>query len=217
MTRKERLELIDKYLDRQISGIELARFESLLESDELLRKDLEFVRELHEAINDQSDYSIAKKLLKEAENDYFTKDQKSGFSLLQIAATVTLLVAGSVVLWFFLRKESPEAYFADHFTPYPAPTNFRGPDLAAMDDAFMLGLIRYEEGEYVEATRLFEETLSRDSLNYTARFLLGISFMAQKDFEKAEPILKSLSEDSSHLFQVQAREYLEVLRRSEGE
>ena len=84
-----------------------------------------------------------------------------------------------------------------------------------MDNDYILGLIKYAQGNYPLAISLFQQTVEKDALNYSARFLLGISFMAQKDFDNAETILKQMVEDSSHLFQDQAKWYLGLIYLSD--
>lgn len=137
--------------------------------------------------------------------------------LWRFAALILLI---SIVVYMFRlssSKHSPEFVYDKYFEPYQAPVNLRGADIAEMDDDFMLGLIKYDQQEYFEAISHFQKAYERDPQNYTARFLTAIAYMSQKDFTQAEPILKELSDDDSHLFQDQARWYLGLLYLSDGD
>ncbi|WP_323756520.1 tetratricopeptide repeat protein [Roseivirga sp.] len=135
---------------------------------------------------------------------------------LKIYSSLLILLSSVCLLfWIIYKPKSPDEIFASNFQPYEAPSNFRGNDLTTMDNDYILGLIEYDQGNYPLAISLFEQTVEKDALNYSARFLLGISFMAQKDFDNAEPILKQMAEDPSHLFQDQARWYLGLIYLSD--
>lgn len=131
-----------------------------------------------------------------------------------------LILLTSIVVYMFRlssSKHSPEFVYDKYFVPYEAPLNLRGADIAGMDDDFMLGLIKYDQQKYSEAITLFQKAYEKDEQNYTARFLTAIAYMSQKDFAQAEPILKELSEDGSHLFQDQAKWYLGLLYLSDAD
>ena len=78
-------------------------------------------------------------------------------------------------------------------------------------DLYMMGTIHYRDGEYEQAIELFNQLLMETPDDYRAKLMLGISHMALKDFDSAEPILTRLVEDRNHLFQDQVRWYLGLL------
>lgn len=212
MTRKERLVLIEKFRKGNLEGLALQRFEKLLEEDQQLSRELELVQEMSEALDDHSDYNLFYKLVLEAEKKYFMPKKARFWPPAKVAAAVAfLLVAGAGIWWFSIPSSSPEQLFEKHFQAYPAPSNFRGDQLMKLDEDFMMGLVRYEDQEYGQAIVYFEKALERDSANYTARFLSGVSYMAQKNFTRAETIFLDMVEDNSHLFQDQCRWYLGLL------
>lgn len=220
MNKKERLILIERYRKGLLEGIELKRFEKLLETDPLLRDELNLDIEMSEALNEGSDYNLFHKLVQEAEQNYFRNQGTSVTSMpwLKIAATVLLISVSSFLIWQQMNQnDTPDDIFKSAFEPYEAPTNFRGEDLSGMDEEFMLGLLKYNDLNYSESIRLFSEAVVKDSSNHTAKFLLGVSHMALKEFRLAEPIFKEMIDDSSHLFQDQVRWYLGLLYLSDGD
>ena len=126
--------------------------------------------------------------------------------LLLIAVSVS-----AVLIWRNNISDSPDYIFDKYFEPYQAPTNLRGADIVEMDENMMLGLVKYEEGAYQEAIRLFELASSEDAENYTAVFLTAVSYMQVRKFSSAEVIFKELINDQNHLFLDQSRWYLGLL------
>lgn len=213
MIKRERLELIDQFRRKQLEGIALERFKQQLETDEKLRSEFILDNELCDALKENGDYALFNKLIGEVASSYFSENQsKKDFSVIwKVAATVIILITATLIVWNVTKRPSKTEIFAEVFEPYPAPSNLRGQSLSTMDEDFMMGLIKYERKNYEKAITLFQRTLAKDSLNYTARFLTAVSHMALKDFEAAEPILKQLNKDSTHLFQDQARWYMGLL------
>ncbi|NVK85045.1 MAG: tetratricopeptide repeat protein [Cytophagia bacterium] len=211
MNKEERADLIDKFLTNQLEDLELARFQAMLDSDPELKKSLRLELELRQALNEKSDFNLFKKLLGDTHHEYFEESKSMRFIVWKMTAAVLIIAAFSFLLWRNSVTGSPSYIYDKYFEPYEAPVNLRGADIAGMDDNFMLGLIKYDKQEYTGAITLFQKAYEKDYLNYTARFLTAMAYMIQKDFTKAEPILKELSEDDSHLFQDQARWYLGLL------
>lgn len=211
MNKDEKAELLDKFLTNQLEGLELARFKAMLDSDRELKKSLKLELELRQALNEKSDFNLFKKLLAETHHDYFEEAKFIKPIFWKAAAAILIIAVFSFLLWRNSVTHSPSYIYDNYFEPYEAPVNLRGGDIAEMDDDFMLGLIKYDQGEFTEAISFFDKAYNRDHQNYTARFLTAISFMSLRDFDKAEPILKDLIEDNGHLFQDQARWYLGLL------
>lgn len=211
MNREEKTELIDKFLMNELEGMELARFKVMLESDADLKESLKLERELKNAINNGSDFILFKKLLKETQQEYLVPSKSIASNIWKVAVAIVLIGAFSFLIWQNSVTNSPEYIYAKYFEPFEAPSNLRSANITEMDEDFMLGLIKYNQQEYTEAITLFQKAYEKDFQNYTARFLTAIAYLSQKDFTKAEPILKELTEDGSHLFQDQAKWYLGLL------
>lgn len=219
MNRKERLELIDRFLTREMSDLEREQFNSHLEENSDLRKELKVSLELMDVVDPKSEYNSFKRLIQEAELNYFGQPKQTNQNW-RLAAVISLLLVAGVIGWMIVQTQQEEDYFADHFEHYEMPDQIRGRSLdealakEQMDTAFVNGWEDYNDKNYKAAARRLELAAQGDSTNYTARFLLGVSYLALREFDQAEPVLKALSEDSSHVFQKQAQEYLELLHKA---
>lgn len=206
---------IEKYLHKQLEGIELRRFEDQLEKDGRLRKRVKLERELMEAVGDKSDFNIFRKLVNETSSDYFEGKSSSGFTPLKIAATIALLISASWIIWTLAKPSSPEDIYNEFFEPYIIQTTPRG--LIEDNDMYMIGTIHYRDMEYDSAISKFEALLKETPNDYRAQLMLAVSYMAVKDFKAAEDILIRLVNDPYHLFQDQVRWYLGLLYLTDGD
>ncbi|MEP0984324.1 tetratricopeptide repeat protein [Ekhidna sp.] len=200
---------IERYLHKQLEGIELRKFEDRLEKDEALRKRVKLERELTEAISDKSDFNIFKKLVVEISADYFNGKSFNSFNPLKIAASIALLISASWVIWTISKPSTPDEIYNEFFEPYVIQTTPRG--LIEDSDLYMLGTIHYRDMEYDSAISKFEKLLIETPDDYRAQLMLGISHFALKNFDAAETVLLQLVNDPNHLFQDQARWYLGLL------
>jgi tetratricopeptide (TPR) repeat protein len=122
-----------------------------------------------------------------------------------IIIMITVLTS-AIAWWLYFRSLTSEEIYDSHFEPYVIQTVPRG--LEHELDEYMLGLIYYRDGDYNEAIALFGKVLEISPFDYRVKLLIGISYLALKDFEHAEQFLKPLVNDNAHLFQDQARWYL---------
>ncbi|MEP3389106.1 MAG: hypothetical protein ABJO02_13010 [Reichenbachiella sp.] len=213
MNKKDRHELYERYLKNQLDGIALRKFEQELESNELMQRELTLEIELREALSQHSDYSIFKDLVEKAESEYFQKPNRKSWPLGWAAALLALLI--STFVWKTQFDLSPDDFFEKNFVPYKAPGLLRG-DVTVLDEDLMIGLIRYDERRYVEAIEAFESVIKKDSLNYTAQFLCGVSHMALQNFKNAESILIEQSENQDNIYKDQSHLYLMILYQSDS-
>lgn len=137
----------------------------------------------------------------------------SNFRLMKIALAVALFISSSWIIWILSKPSSPAEIFQEYFEPYIIQTTPRG--LIDDSDNYMLGTIHYRDMEYDLAISKFKTYLIETSDDYRAQLMLGISYMAIKDFKAAEVILIQLVNDPNHLFQDQVRWYLGLLYLSD--
>ncbi|MEO9481939.1 MAG: tetratricopeptide repeat protein [Ekhidna sp.] len=206
---KDTIDQIERYLNKQLEGIALRRFEDRLEKDETLRKRVKLEREFSEAISDKSDLNIFRKIVDETSEDYFNGTTSGGFSPLKIAATVALLISASWIIWTIAKPASPNEIYDEFFEPYIIQTTPRG--LIEDSDNYMMGTIHYRDMEFDSAISKFEKLLIEKPDDYRAQLMLGVSHFALKHFDAAEDVFVQLVNDPDHLFQDQARWYLGLL------
>ena len=219
MTKEERFEVLGKHLRGELTGLEQKALEAQLEADSSLRDELEFHRGLHQAVGDKRlDYF--QELVKESEQNYFKQAGKKKFStknFRRIAAVAVLVIMATIGYFAFSSQPSPDTLFATYFEPYQSPGTFRSEDLTSFDQDFILGLARYDEGQYAEAAQSFTKTLEKTPEKDIAVFLRGVSYLATNQAEQAERDFQAVIADEQSLFVEQARWYLSLLYLKQGE
>lgn len=214
MTKEERTENIERYLRKELSGAEQTTFEIQLQQDGRLRRELRIHRELHESIGDPELQQFSE-LIRESETDYFVDQDQRQIRRFRnyrtLAAAVTLLLMIGFGYWYVQRPAAPEALFAAYYEPYQAPGTFRGEDPTDLEDNFLLGLARYDEGQYAEAAEYFSRTLAKDTGKDLAIFLRGLSYLETNAPDLAEQDLQKVIANEDSLFRESARWYLGLL------
>jgi len=131
-----------------------------------------------------------------------------------IAAAATIVIA-VLLLFVFIQPESPEKLFARNFEPYPnvfEPTQ-RGAD--ATLDKRAKAFAMYEQKNYAEAARLFNELLSEKQEPELLLLLGNANMVLNRDSEAKNNFL-TLIRDSDKLDE-QAKWFLSLCYLKSGE
>lgn len=204
----EQTEIVERYLEGSLSGVELAEFEEQLRSDSLLRERVEELKLIEEGIKQAS----RKQALVDLQNVEATLPAietplvplwRNGW--LQAAAVITMLAVCSYLL--LPGEVATQQLFAEYFQPYPniiMPT-VRG---AVENDSTVKALAfkAYDQQNYEEAIRLFESLEQQDE---GALLYLGNSYLALGEPKKAIPYFEKVLADFD-VFDEQAEWYLAV-------
>ncbi len=138
---------------------------------------------------------------------------KQQFNLWKVLI-IMLLGAISLLIWTMAKPSTPDEIFDDYFEPYIIQTTPRG--LTEDSDNYMMGTIHYRDGEYDLAISELKNHLKENATDYRAQLMLGITYLAIKNFNAAEVVLLALANDPNHLFQDQSRWYLGLLYLTDG-
>jgi len=185
----EQLEKIFKYLDGEVIGEEKQVFEKELESDESLKQTLRLVQEVDKTIADDELFSLIDKL-KEVQgtiNDEIGVNNKT--KILHnwkwlAAASVTVLLVVSALLYTFNSKPSNDKIFADFYHRYEYDLITRSVEPSDVSD-LIKAIQLYDKGDYQEAISKFEVIIKSDASNTAAHFFIGVSFIETKNYPKA--------------------------------
>jgi len=204
---------IEKYLKNEMSGNEKIHFESCVNTDAVLKKELESHAAIFasfDQIRKEELLSRFGNILKVSETKVISKPgepEKSlekNFGYWRYAAAITgLILVGSI--YFFQQGPAAESVYADNYTTYPnvISTTVRG-DVKQINDLWLY----YEAGEYKEAYLSLKEAIHQDPENPDFKFYLGITAMEIGKFDEAKELFISLGDDQEARFYEQARWYL---------
>ena len=206
-------EVIEKYIDGELEGIELLDFEKLLSTDNDIKRDYNLSLEINNSIIEDDVMA-----LRETMDYIYKKDSKvkripSVFTKRRFyyaAASVALLIAtGGLIQRLSGPDLDNKAVFEKYYAPYDVTVTYRSGS-TEIDRTLLKALEKYEERDYEHALVLFEEVLNSRKDDMAVNLYSGISYMEEEQYQKASTSFNSIITNSDNLFIEQAKWYLSM-------
>ena len=204
-------EMIEKYIDGELSGKELLNFKDLLSTDNDIKRDYNLSMEINNSIIEDDVMA-----LRETMDYMYTEESKvkripavfTNRRFYYAAASAALLIAtGGLVQRLALTDLDNNAIFEKYYTPYDVTITYRSGN-TEVDRLLLNALERYEEKDYEQALILFEEVLETRENDLAVSLYSGISYMEEEKYQKATKSFNSIISDNDNLFIEQAKWYL---------
>ena len=210
-------ELIEQYLQGELTGEAMADFEQQLQTDEELREEVQVQREVHEMLGDTELTALDEKLSairSEFEEEGIETGQADEAPVVKLnpyrrlwlvaAAVLTLAI---VYLGFFRDQElTGTELFTSYYEAYPADVISRASpeEVTVVEKAILL----YAEGNYSEASFLLGVILDPDT---RVHFYHGMCLLNLGEDEPALEKLTAAAIDDNSVYQVPAKWYASLL------
>lgn len=178
----EHEELITGYFEDTLTAEQQRAFEQLLVTDAAFAREVEFQREVRQAIV-LNERAQLKQLLRNHEQTKHNATPRLRWWL-GAAAAVLLVVGGT---WLWLRTSSAPVLYAAYYQAYPntvLPTVRGGASESTAQAAFRA----YDRADYANAEKSFE-TLYRDTGEAYALLYRGVSLLELGRFADADSVL----------------------------
>lgn len=204
--------LISKYLEGELDPLTTARFEEDLKNDPVLQSELELYMEVDEALGDTDTLNLRSQLL-EIHEEMISKPEKvvAGRPVRQLirfsAAAAILILIGFGSFNLIRYGIGDHRLLSKFYSPYEITMFTRSGNTninLMMHDALML----YENKEYKEAVKLFEQVLDKDPTQMATRLYSGISFFEIKEYQNASNSFNKIIAHKDNLYVEQAEWYL---------
>lgn len=192
---QETYELIERYLQNDLRGEELLRFEQAMQEDATLAEEVALQRSLQQLLA-EDDIQALDKQLTELRKDYTSEAPRLlPFRKIWFAAAAVLVLAIAYI-GFFMQADplSGEKAFTTYFEPYPADNTVRSEDDSVKLNQMAIGLEAYDRADYREAMKSLQPLL-KESIR--ARFYYGVSQLAIGETEQAVAILAEMGNENS--------------------
>lgn len=217
MTDEQKYDLIERYLDQQLSASERSDFEQKLENDPALREELELHQQLAETLGGTEVHQFRAELKAINQKWQAPATEKKVRSIAfrriaAIAATVLILL----LAYQFLKTpatHAPEALFASNFEPYNMVMNQR----ASLPTLVAEAASAYEAAAYENAAKAFRQLEAENQGEVVFQFYLAISELALDNSAQAIPLLKEIIRQDHPLFAEQSRWYLALAYLHNGD
>lgn len=210
---------IERYLNHELSVEERMAFESELNLDADLRRELDFHKDLHQTLGNADEGAIRKKLSTAADKWHkktTSDDEKSVLPFRKLISIAAVLVfAVGFLLW--LNNKPANQQYADTFEPYPMVLNQRSAaDTAAQAKLITAAINAYSQKDFNLAANNFNLLSKLDDTALTYQFYEAVARLGNKEYNKASELFKALINKNDHLLVQQSRWYLAVTLKESG-
>ncbi len=202
---QEEFEMIERYLNSELSEIELADFEVKLKHDSTFNAKVEDIKTIL--------LGIETRALKDELNTFHDsinneEPHKETVKVRTIhwkriaAAAIVVIAAGS---FWWLNTNTHERLYTKYFSPDPGlPTTMSSNN----NYAFYNGMVSYKQGNYKSALDKWQPLLDRKPENDTLNYFIGIAHMANNNEAQAISYLQNVSKLPNSRFHNDAYYYL---------
>ena len=204
---EDRNDLIESYLEGEMSVREQMEFENLLRNDPELMKAFLFRKNLNEAITENDVMDLRDNLNSITSEESLFKHSKKIRIYSAVAAVAAVLIAVSII-FFSNDPFNKEDLYDQYYSKYPSIVNARSFVDSEEEKIFLQSFESYENGEFEKAIRQMRQLLQKDESNNLLLFYLAISELEQGQLTDSEKHLKQLIANSNHIFLEQAHWYL---------
>ena len=208
-------ELIERYLDNELSADEKARFESRLRNEAGLAEEVHLQRQLHEGLRAAGRSRLLGMLAAEDRqmDEYHPPAQVIRFDdatrqrFYWAAAAILLLLIPLYMILGPGRRD--EKLFAAYFKPY------QGVSVQA-DAPLAQAMQEYQQRDYAQALPILERLLGEGSAEDTTLFFKGNASLALEQTPDAISCFRQIIANSGHPFYREAQWYLALAYLQDG-
>lgn len=204
---ENKFELIESYLDGEMTIKDQLAFEDLLRKDKELYLEFILRKNINEA-TEENDIVRLKETLGTITSQPLNK--KSIFINPYVIATAAVLIIFIVVSSIFLSNRSLNSneLYNQYYTKYPSIINSRSTAESEKEQLLIDIFKYYDNNDYQNAISNIRENLKTNDDNNLLKFYLSISLMEQDEFKLSEQYLKQLVKNRNHIFWEQSHWYL---------
>jgi TolA-binding protein len=205
MNEEEKIELIERYIQDNLSPEKKALLEEKMNLDNAFREEVELHRKLEGFLNDQNQIKLHQ-ILAEQRHDETIKNNSDQHFFYRLAAIITLLLGVAAVYWFSAERNSAEDLFLANYEPYPMVLNQRAGN--GDNEAFNAAIEAYQSGDFENALVYFNQLIEQDTLVTMSKFYQGVIQLTLQNPAAAVAILEPVAEGENQLIKQQALWYL---------
>ena len=206
-------DLIQPFLDGELSREELDLINKELENNAVLAEDIKLYREVDNAIREKDVLDLRNQLdvIHNSMDNKVTNPTPAPRyrKVLSYAAIASLAILISVGVMYTLqnRKLSNEEIFEKYYEPYEVTMVYRSGEINT-GKLIQEARQKYEAGMYHEAIVLFEQILEKDPDDMSTTLYSGISYMEEEEYMKADRSFNRIIDHNDNLYIEQAEWYL---------
>lgn len=192
---------MNRYFDNDLNELERQQFFQEMEGNDGFKHDFEIQGLCNKAFDKLAKDKLRSQLIhteSKMESNQNTSHWLYSNTLKWTSAAGVVLVILSIFL-FNPGKNSPEKIFSEHFIAYE---NLYTPTLRSSikkePGTIQQIMFHYENGEFEEATKLFESNRNTYQNNADLSFYMGIAYLGMSNTERAIDLLSTIPTNSKY-------------------
>lgn len=179
-------ESIENYLSGDLNEQEIASFESRVQSDPVLNRELHTMREIDAALSDNEMLDLRRALATMMDTERSERNERRTIRqylprIVATAATVALLIG--VALFMSTSKPSSQDLFDQNFETYPSLYNTRSVQISK--DEVVMAMQPYDLGDFAAAKANLAALLERDPSRTDLVFYSGMCELELGNYQAA--------------------------------
>jgi hypothetical protein len=207
------IEDIESYISSELSETELASFEAELTSNQSLKEEIELVKNIDLALNENDVMQLRSKLqgiAGQIASEKRTERSFTGKFKFQSAVVVSSIAASLILLLgitgLLSRHSSQGELYQKFYNKYETAGIVRSASATA-DITLNSAMQKFENKDYEAALNLFSEVISNDPDNMAGHFYAGVSLQETGKYQNAINQYQAVIIDKDNLFIEQAQWY----------
>lgn len=208
-----RIEEIEGYINSELTEHEMDLFEAQLSDNKELNKEIELVKNINKALQENDIMQLRYKLRNIAENNIRENHSERSFTLkfrprrisISIAAASLIMLMGITGL---LSRYSAEDNIYQKFYAKYETTGIPRSSNTMNNQTLAIALQKFNNKDYESALNLLQEVISKDQNNTVGHFYSGVSFQEIGKYKDAIDEYEVVVTDKDNLFIEQAEWYI---------
>jgi len=202
-------ESVERYLSDEMVEEEKDLFRKDLFTNPELSRELKFSRSIDAALRQDDIIDLRMKLRAAQKEGQAVKPEVSVIRLhvkkfWYAAASIILLASlGSALFFGMPGTSSNERLFESYYNPDNLLSVTRSGDANIVE-----AVLKFQEKDYLVASRLFKQILATDKSNYAGWFYYGITCIETESFDQAEEAFHTIIAENQNLYVEHAEWYL---------
>jgi tetratricopeptide (TPR) repeat protein len=210
---KDKLVLLEEYLDGLLSKQERILFEEILRNDPELMKEFRLRKNVNKALQEKDIVELRDTL--DIILGYVSKSKKiyrNPLFISSAAASIALIITFSWISFFSSPKVTSQELFVGNYLKYPAVSCFRSnTHIAKKDLLIFFAFEAYESNDYAKSQEYLYKLRKTDNSNYMIEFYLALCELELNNLDQSEKLLTELINAQNHVFLEQSYWYLGLL------
>lgn len=185
MNNYERTAIIEQYLDGELQGNDIQKFELQIQTDKDIKDDLFIQRKIREVLKNKDEFDLRVKLNKIQDNykNEKKKVHKKTSVLTYVFITLSVLIVISV-FFLFNNKLSNDELYEKYYKHYSSEIITQSSEVST-DNNYIKALSIYDKGLYKVAISEFEKINESSPYYISKEYYTGLSYMELQNYSEA--------------------------------